>query len=138
MIKNINFGNCYIDFTNSKQKKITIDTSKRKKNSIWGFKYFYYGFNSFLQVKDGIIVSFTVDEKENKTDEEKRRNVIKFDEDGEIVWIVEDKYKKITSFQNIIKENNDIMLHCAYSNYKLNPKDGTVEWISPKKGERPW
>jgi len=137
MIKDINFGNCYIYFTNSKQKKITIRDFKRTDDGN-DHVYSYYGFNSFLQVEDGIIVSFTVNEKRNETDEEKRRNVIKFNEDGGIVWIVEDKYKKITSFDNIIKEDNDIVLYCACSKYKLNPKDGTVEWISPKKGERPW
>ena len=84
-----------MSFENTDGEFVTIKTPK---------EYKYDGFISFLQLDDGFVVSLPPrDGIENKFI---RQNMFKFNEKGEIDWVVGDKYEKIWKpyFENKRKE----------------------------------
>lgn len=130
MITNINFNRSYISFENSVVETVYFHVPQ-----------FYKEIFCFLQVNDGIIcVLATQDET---PDEKKRRNVVKIDEHGEIIWVVMDPlddYRKRFSgydpvfererragFNNIYMRQNKIVLSTAGLEFFLDPKTGVIE-----------
>jgi hypothetical protein len=82
MIKRINFTRKYLKFINSDNEVITIDPND----------YGYSGIISLLEVEDGIICVFSYGRAEEIDFEQRRRNVKKFDENGQELWTVSDPF----------------------------------------------
>lgn len=107
----------------------------------------YTGIVAFQRVSDGIIC--VLEWTHDATDEQRRRNVVKIDEVGEIVWIVQDKIdllsnksqKKeiITSFDNISLEDDKIILYDDDCNhFSINIITGEIQFQSNEKHMPPY
>lgn len=132
MITNINYNWSYISFKNSAGKAISFKTLR-----------FYDYISGFLQVDDGIICMFGCIHKP-PSDEQARRNVVKINENGEIVWTVMDpldiwrkllpdnkefsKGRYIAGFNSIYTCDNKIVLDACGPEYFLNPENGGIEF----------
>lgn len=129
MIKNIQFlAGRYLSFTNNKGDKMTFEPPS-------GYTEIF----AFLQIEDGLIC--VLSQNENLTDEQWRRNVVKINENGKIVWTVGDT---IDDCRKRFPGNNTILEHYKrvgfYSIYTcdnkivLNDGSGVLYFLDPQTG----
>jgi hypothetical protein len=83
-MKKINYNNIYLSFNNTNNNRIEIKS----------WEHTYHKISSFLELNNEVICVFDKHPKTDIPKQKKRRNVIKFDENGEILWRVADPYEK--------------------------------------------
>lgn len=132
MIKNIQFwAGRYLSFTNNKGDKMTFEPPS-------GYTEIF----SFLQVEDGLIC--VLSQNENLTDEQWRRNVVKINKNGKIVWTVMDilddcrkrfpgnnailEHYKHVGFNIIYTHEDKVILGTGGPDYFLDSKTGEIEF----------
>jgi outer membrane protein assembly factor BamB len=142
MIRNINYFSNNIIFYNGDERVVLTP--------LRGFG----AFGNFLQVNNGLIC--VLKPSRNATEEQSRRNVVKFDEEGKVSWQIEDKYE--TFWKKQIKQQDSpeleyerkYGLHDVYlekdgritvsdtqgTKYTLNSDTGEIRWEKPQG--RPW